>query len=234
MSSTHLNIPRPLTASVQQLALLVEKFRELDDVVLSLDLGSESGSGRWVRGVNEFVFMDILDMLTSYNKWEEVSEWEDMHEYTYTLAGEHVITNVHICNNVEVSHVTKIIASSLDMQLLNHGRARATVECTASVDKKNIPDAVTPTRVCLKKRKTFRVNAWSFTLEREWSGSNRTDAELAQSKGGTVFGISVAFQPNEDYWLNQRHTSTYVATSMLMKMVDILSPEMICVTPVAV
>ena len=90
MSSTQLNIPRPLTASVQQLALLVEKFRELDDVVLSLDLGSDSGSVRWVRGVNEFVFMDILDMLTSYNKWGEVSEWEDMHEYTYTLAGEHV------------------------------------------------------------------------------------------------------------------------------------------------
>lgn len=232
MSSTHLNIPRPLTAAVSEMTPLVDTFRELEDARLVIRLGNE-GKSEWSPGVGDSVFNEIYDAMTNYEGWGHVGEWEDFHEYTYTVGATPVVTSVHLSKELTLSHAVKHCVTTMEMKLLNHGRARGFVKVNKVVDPGIIPDTVTPSRVKIKKQKTFTRHPWNFVFTKVWSGATRTDAELEQSRGKLVHNVEVVFIPDPSYWDSPTHSSTYVATSMLMKMVDVLSPEMFYVEPLS-
>jgi len=90
---------------------------------------------------------------------------------------------------------------------------------------------VTPSRVKIKKQRAFTRHPWNFVFTKVWSGATRTEAELEQSRGKLVHNVEVVFKPDHSYWDSPTHSSTYVATSMLMKMVDVVSSEMFYVEP---
>lgn len=216
-----INIPRPVTVAVRALTPLVDLFRELD-ARLSI---------RFVD-LDESRFDEVCDAMHSYGEWSEVGEWEDMHEYTYAVGPAAVQTNVYIRNSVSLSHAVHSCVESLDLRVMNHGLARGSVDTETAVDPADIPETVTPSTVRIRKRKTFCRDPWKFHVSRVWTGGSRSVVEEAQSKGETVYDICIEFSPDASYWNSPRHTSTYVATSMLMKMVDIVSPEMVSVEPV--
>jgi hypothetical protein len=230
MSSTHLNIPRPLTAAVGEMTPLVDTFRELDGAMLVIRLGNE-GKSVWSPGVGSSVFNEIYDAMSNYEGWDRAGEWEDFHEYTYTVGITPVVTSVRLSKELSLTHVVKHCVTTMEMKLLNHGRARVSVKINKAVDPAIIPDTVTPSRVKIKKQKTFRRHPWNFVFTKVWSGANRTEAELEQSRGKLVHNIEVGFNPDPSYWDSPTHSSTYVATSMLMKMVDVLGSEMFYVEP---
>lgn len=230
MASTQINIPRPLTVAVNEFLPLVERFRELDSGKLVLRLGSDSGG--WCVGIDESRFDEIFDAMNSYTEWVEVGEWEDVHEYAYMVGGDTVRTGVHISNSVSLSHSVNHRLDVIDLKLLNHGLARGSVQVDTPVPAANIPETVTPSVVRIKKRKTFSKNPWKFVVSRVWKGASRSLAEDAQSTGDTVYDIEIEFLPDASYWNSPRHTSIYVAASMLMKLVDLVSPEMISVEPI--
>jgi hypothetical protein len=229
MSSPQINIPRPLTVAVYEFTPLVERFRDLESGKLVLRLGNDSNG--WCAGIPESKFDEIYDTMSSYGEWNDVSEWEDVHEYKYTVGTDTVRTNVHISNSVSLTHTVNHRLDVINLKMLNHGLVRGYVKVDTPMLAENIPETITPSVVRIKKRKTFTKNAWKFVVSKIWKGTSRSSAENAQSMGDTVYDIEIEFKPDAAYWGVPRHTSTYVATSMLMKLVDILSSEMISIEP---
>lgn len=226
MTLSQITIPRPLTVAVHEFLPLVERLRELETGKLTIRLGSDSGK----MGIDEPRFTEILEAMSSYPGWGDVGEWGDVHEYTYTVGDITVSTNVHITKSVSMAHVSKQRLEVVDFKLLNHGSARGCLHVDTPVNEDTIPETVTPSRVRIKKRKVFCRHPWTFAVSRVWKGPTRSMAESAQAKGDTGYDIEIGFTPDPGYW--EEHTSTYVATSMLMKMVDVVSAEMISVEPV--
>lgn len=229
---SHLNIPRPLTAAVSEMTSLVDTFRHTENAELVISLGNEGSGGSWSEGVGEIVFDEILETLCTYDAWGNVGWWEDFHEYTYTVDSNPVVTKVRMCKEMSTLHGVHHPVSFLHMNLLNHGRAKGCVRYTTHVDVDTLPDTVAPSRVRILKEKRFSRDPWEFVFTKAWCGNTRTDAEVQQSKGNMVHSIDIVFSPPSDYWESTKHSSSYVATSMLMKMVNILSSEMFHIEPV--
>jgi hypothetical protein len=231
MTLTQLNIPRPLTVAVTAVLPLVEEFREVDSGRLMIRLGTPR-AGEWRGGIDEMKFDEILSAMNAYKKWDGVTAWVDAHEYTHMAGPEVVKTKVQISNSVSVTHVTTQRLSVLGLRLFNHGLARVSVHVDTPVNARSMPETVTPSMVSVKKRKTFHKAPWEFTASRTWKGTSRSATEIAQSSGDTQYDIEIEFVPDAGYWEVGRHTSTYVAASMLMKMVNVVSPETMSVEPI--
>ena len=230
MTTSHVKIPRPLTVAVSSFSPLVDKFLELDDGHLIIRLGEMSG-GIWRDGIVETRFEEILSAMDAYTGWDEVGGWKDLHEYEFRVGDEHICTEVHIGDGVNVSHATKTHLEVLNLKLMNHGFARGMVNIHTPVCSNKIPETVTPERVWIRKKKVYTLKYWRFTAMYVWKGDSRTLAEEAQSKGDTEFCIEVELCPDPGFWGGASSSPTYIATSMLMKVVDLISSEMVSVEP---
>ena len=222
-------VPQSLSLAVAAVTPLVTRYRDMSHAELEVRLGhTDPQTGAWVTGVSESAFNDILAMFLKYDKWHDMSDgWGDTHDYMYSVGAESVRTTSHLDTSLQLSHITKKRVGVVELELRGHGRARVALKTETPVCSKTLPETVNPHLVRLKKRRWFRHGVWIFDLTRVWRGATRSLAEDAQMAGATLYEIEVEFAPSYEYWDNTQHTSTYVATSMLMKMVDVLSSEML-------
>lgn len=222
MSSNQFCIPQPLTVASSAITPLVSKFRELE--YAKLDIRIRGGE---MPGVKDVFFDEVLDMCNVYPGWGDVSEWVNSHDYIYTVDSRQIKTSVTMDDSVSVTHATKQTIDMVDLDMRTHGRARVCLATFEPVLPDEIPETVTPTGVHIKQTKMYTASPWRFYLTRVWSGGTRTEAEQAQSGGTATYRIRIRFEPDQMYWEIPHHIASYVASSMLMKMVDILSPDMI-------
>jgi len=221
MTTNHVIIPRPLTESVPAIERLVQQFRETpppEHSTLSIHL----------TNVGESVFDTTYTMLVHYPQWDTPPALEHRHLYRYLIDDTPVCTDVGISHRgVSIQHVTVEPETSVYLHMRNHGRACASVVTKTRVDESLVPSVLSPDSVAMTSQYVFLKHPWMFVMSRTWTGESRTEAEMAQAKGDPEYKISVRFVPGAGYWDVQHHTSTYVATSMLMKLVDLVSSEMV-------
>jgi hypothetical protein len=96
-------------------------------------------------------------------------------------------------------------------------------------DVRDIPDAVLPKFVRIKHRKSFVYTPehftkpiWSFDFTRSWSGTTKEEAELAQKQVDPIYEIECECLDMMAYMDNSDHDELFLATSMLLKMRDII------------
>jgi len=229
MISNDVVVPQPLAVAVSAVTPLVATFADMMDGELGVRLGQSDGAGQWETGVSEPSFNEILSMFLKYEAWDEASPgWVDIHDYLYTLGdGTRMRTSVELTTRLTLTHIIKHHVNKVELRMRNHGRARVSLKKEIDVNGKMLPETVSPHTVRIMKRRSFTHGAWRFELTRVWRGSSRSSAEEAQERNQCAYEVEVAFVSTEGYWENPRHTPTYVSTSLLMKMVDVLSDEMI-------
>lgn len=228
MSSNELIIPQPLIVAVNAILPLVEQYRVIPHAEIEARLGSiDPTTGVWVSGVSDVAFNEILTMFLNYDGWDLSTAWTDMHDYMYASGSTNVRTSVNLNTSLQLTHITKQRIGMVELQMRNLGRVRVSLSTETPVCSKTLPETVTPHMVRIKKRRSFYRSPWRFDLTRVWRGSSRSEAERAQSRGEDSFEVEIEFVPDAEYWESAKHTSTYVATSLLMKTVDVLSDEMI-------
>lgn len=222
MSFETFNIPQQLLVGVAALKQLVAQYRLLEASTLRLSLGADLSSAE---------FNEYLTMFETYKGWDSVDDWHDSHEYTYeTKDGTQVKTTVHLDVFAEITHVVTTSVNELHLSINRHAR-RPFVSLFSEMpkDPKELPDIVMPSAVAIVKRRSFTRGTWQFHVAHVWTGANRTLAEEAQRVGNCVFAVDIHFVPDDAYWDNPHHTDAYVATSFLMKMVNVVSDEMVTV-----
>jgi hypothetical protein len=212
-------VPQPLNFGVAALTPLVTQFRELAHGTLEIC---------WRTGITDDSFNEILTMFLAYRAWDSASEWRDYHEYLYELKdGTQVRTSVHFDTFAQISHVVPSCVDTLNLQVRTHLRPQVVVGTQTPISIKHLPDMVLPHLVRIIKRRSFTRGPWCFDMCYVWAGVSRSVAEELQSRGNGSYEINIRFTPDPDYWENGRHTDTYVATSLLMKMVNVMSSEMV-------
>jgi hypothetical protein len=220
MARHHVNIPRPLTAAVPTIEALVQSFLS----------GTGMTLGVYLTLVSHFTFETTLTMLKEYPHWDHVADVEQHHSYRYHVTpGVPVCTRVVIGDGVRVSHVIPSLERMVELRLGNHGQAHARLE--REVTPAHVPETVLPEQVTLESRWGFTKAPWKFHVGCAWSGQSRSEAERAQAAGAKActYTIGVSFHPNPEYLKMANHTPAYIATSLLMKVVDLVSAEMITV-----
>lgn len=96
----------------------------------------------------------------------------------------------------------------------------------------NIPPRVQPKFVRIKNRKSFiyqpahsAVPLWSIDFTKSWSAATRSEAELKQKSGQTVYEIEVECLDPYMYMNDPRRDQFYLATSLMLKMRDFIGSD---------
>ena len=185
-------------------------------------------------GIPEDVFRNIEVMLESYDKWEGTPVWQESHDYIYNHLGQRIRTSAFFENGkIEQRHMLKTTLSKTTMGFEPMDGAGCgghpcdiSVRCTISQEQaikpKLIPDIVRPQFVRIKQRRSFRSECWAFELTRTWGGKTRQEAEQKQDSSPAIYEFEVECTDPLQYFQQEYHTDEYIATSILMKMRDLL------------
>ena len=100
------------------------------------------------------------------------------------------------------------------------------------VPDQELPSIVNPSSMRIKSRKSFYYKSdnfpssmpmWKFDITRSWTAANRSDAEMKQKNGETIYEIELECLNPQALMVSQKHDSWYVACSLLMKMRDFMT-----------
>ena len=233
-----LEIPNQLQHCILPVAQLVHTIRTAcesgrgDEVEFEARFGQfqSSGKGHFTPGVSAQTLSTIEKMLESFTEWDSGTNWEDMHDYFYTHEGASIRTTVHFqhdSENFDMTHITKQTVNQVNLKRMGASLTPTSYDMRVSLNRecphKDLPPIVTPQFVRIKKRRSFSLKHWRFDLSRVWEGKTRLEAEMRQSKHEPIYEFEVEWvNPHEYLKMDSNHTNEYVATSLLLKMMDFM------------
>jgi hypothetical protein len=223
MTSTRVTIPRALTVATSVVKRLVDASRGTHGARLYLEIEDLCATR----------FAEYTDMFSRFAEWDSAADWVDVHEYVYMVGGKPVQTTVHMGSRVIVRHSQEQSLDSVCLHVPSTGNVSVHATVETHVSDADVPETVTPTSVRMYRERTWRSGPWQFTCVRAWSGKSRTEAERTHAGNRGTSSVRICFEPDEDYWAVQHHTSLYVATSMLIKMFNVIGGDMVPVDVVS-
>jgi hypothetical protein len=197
---------------------------------MEIRLGKYTPGRAWSNGVDSSFFQNTMDMLQEFTGWKESGDWIDIHDYFYVLKdGSRVRTSMFM-NPTRVQHMSKVLQQNVDLCI--DGCAydvRVSLKDEIPVPVVNLPDIASPDMVRIKKRRVFALDNWRFELTQVWTGSSRGSAEQNQAAGVATYEIEIEFCGSPEYLTT--HGDAYIATSMLLKVCNLLSDGVLSIVP---
>jgi len=200
-------------------------------------------------------FFDLcLAKLDQFQEWYAVAEWTLEHDFMwYDAEGELVRSRVAFPPNPntpssdsqlpEVEHVRK---RKRLVQDFKHSFAhtnlnefddttwdiRIALSVEEKVDPDSLPGTVKPCLVRIKNRKSYTYSStgfddpcWRFDLSIAWQAETKTKAEEKMKNEPGFFEIECELVNPVAYLNAEHHDDLYVATSMLLKIRDLLGSD---------
>lgn len=256
-SNMVLEIPHCLHVAVLAIAKQVKLLRKLTQqskhdakmhFELEARLGTFSGS-TFTPGVNYETLDHIQRMLESYEDWDSVTpQWVEMHDYFYpspAIAEDdgNIRSTVRFHppessrKSIDIEHLLKKRLSKLDLGYQGEGtesayHMRFTLAQEVTIDKDDVPDIVKPKFIRIKHRREFTKGCWRFDLTKTWSGATRIEAENQQMNQEPRYEVEVECIDPKQYLSQDYHTDQYVATSILVKLLDfVVLPSTYTIVP---
>ena len=254
VSNMVLEIPHCLHMTVLAIAKQVKLLRKLTQqskhdakmhFELEARLGTYSGNS-FTPGVNYETLEHIQRMLESYDNWDSMSpQWVEMHDYFYpspTIEGGNIRSTVQFQpdsarKSIDIVHLLKKRLSKLDVAYQGEGtesayNMRFTLAQEVTIDKDDVPDIVKPRFIRIKKRREFSKGCWRFDLTKTWSGATRIEAEQKMNSE-PIYEVEVECIDPKSYLSQDYHTDQYVATSILVKLLDfVMLPPTYTLVPI--
>ena len=201
-------------------------------------------------GVSKAFVEKILEMFQSYSQWSTVTEWEETHDYFYhaedkskglirTTASFHT-EGQDGRRSIVTEHIRKHVYSKLDYQYKSNNPTpnkyqydlRVNLNFEEKVPDQELPSIVNPSSMRIKSRKSYYYKSenfpstmplWKFDITRSWTAANRSDAEMKQKNGETIYEIELECLNPRALMVSPKHDCWYVACSLLMKMRDFIT-----------
>ena len=109
---------------------------------------------------------------------------------------------------------------------------RVSLNFEEKVPVDSIPSRTQPKFVRIKDRKSFiyqpdhaKTPIWSIDFTESWNGNTRTEAEMKQKSGQTVYEIEVECLDPFTYMTDSKRDVYYLATSLMLKMRDFVGVD---------
>lgn len=197
---------------------------------LEVRLGTYSQDMQWKTGVDARFFNSIVTLLDAYKEWESTTDWVDIHDYFYTTSSGMRVRTSTFMDPIHVVHMNKTRGQYIDLAIVGSiYSARVSLKQEVSIDASTIPTAVFPDLVRIKKRRIYALKYWKFEVTRVWSGASRIEAEMKQSSNEATYEIEIEFNGDATYVYD--HSDIYIATSMLLKVCNLLSNTILTIYP---
>ena len=256
-TSCVLEIPNSIHAAVTQVVPIIRRLRGLvektsdtdQDYELEVRFGSSqrthAGAPRtFVPGINYTSMRQIENMLSSFDKWDAVSQgWVYTQDYFYLVDGKQYRTSVLYKTGAQpevkpCAHVFKSVLSKLDLQsvpmhsteILDKVK-RSPLICDIRVGlssekkvSKDIPHLVNPHLLRFKQRRWFEYNGWRYDLTKAWQAKTREEMEKQQMHE-PVCEFEIECCRAKDMICRPYHNDEYIATSLLLKALDFLTVQ---------
>lgn len=109
---------------------------------------------------------------------------------------------------------------------------RVNLNYEEKVQDNELPSIINPSSVRIKSRKSYLYKSdefpssdplWRFDLTRSWTASSRSEAEMKQKNGETVYEFELECLNPLALMVSPKHDTFYVACSMMLKMKDFLT-----------
>jgi len=234
--NTQVFIPEHLADVVEPVTQLIHQLRELTitclDANVEFELEARMGTfdtarGCWINGVSKTFWEQVLQMFVECDHWTEVAdtEWKHNHDYFYTLPDGRAVrssTTLESGPIFDIQHLIKRRHGLVDLHVPGSDTydIRIALSSETTLSSHELPETVMPTRVRIKQRMSFVFRCWKFDLTKVWSGDSRLSAETAQRSGTPDYEIELECSSPMEYL--QARPDEYVATSLLLKMCDLL------------
>lgn len=199
------------------------------------------------NGVSKLFVEKILSMFETFTHWGKVTDWEETHDYFYTSHDNLPMVRTTASfrtdlktgrKRIVTDHIRKYSRAKMDFQYSSvqppdfQYDLRVCLNYEEKVSEQELPSIVNPSSVRIKSRKSFYYKSedfpsseplWRFDITRSWNGASRSEAELKQRSGDTIFEVELECLNPKALMVSPKHDTVYVACSMLLKMKDFLS-----------
>ena len=242
MAAKALEIPNSLHDAVQQVAPLFKRLRaslsgtESGHYELEARIGLLSNN-RFVPGINAECMRQIEGMLSSFSGWDRCTQgWINSHDYFYRVDGKQYRTSTTFeGGSISSTHMYKTMLEHQDLQhvplhstaVLGHlcqipvvGDVRVSLAVELPVE--DLPPLVMPYMLRFKQRRSFHIRGWRYDLTKTWQASSRKEMEAKQGQP-PVCEVEIECEDPVGCLAKPYHTDEYMATSLLLKMMDLLT-----------
>jgi hypothetical protein len=239
---THvLEVPNALHDAVQELQPMMQRLRsslQRDGETYELEARMGLlGDTSFVPGINSECMRQIEAMLTSYDGWDRVTQgWVYSQDYFYRVDGKQFRTSTTFDHaNVASTHMYKTVLEQRDLRhvplhssaVLAHLHkipvvADVRVSLAMESPVAELPQLVKPYMLRFKQRRSFHVRGWRYDLTKTWQASSRKEMEAKQQQP-PVCEVEVECEDPVGCFAKPYHTDEYMATSLLLKMLDMLT-----------
>jgi hypothetical protein len=235
---------------VDKARMALETQQEGEEVELEGRLG-QLGPRGFDSDVGE-AFTAIVQMLESYPRWSRVVDWCDSEDVFFT-------TNVygHVQEvrsritygdaGLSVNNIIKKRLHTVDLRLRSTDpgccaleteqelTTRLDARVSSAVERlvplEALPPSVRPSRVRIKRQKSFYLacisvpkEAFRFDCSFVWSGCTKREAETNLAEGTNMIReVEVECLLPQDYLRRCQGDSTYLALSIILKLADFVS-----------
>ncbi len=188
-------------------------------------------------GVDRFFMERALNMLNSFDAWSRVTPWSEMQDFHYkNQLGQNMRTTVFYDDKKKQIRKHHIIKKVIDREnVLVKGSDNPDIRMSLSVeheiDESFVPEIVQPNYVRLKQRKSFFYTPlgfsepiWVFDMTLSSSGNTKSDAERKQYSEPPIYEIECECLSPMAYRLHKQERRTFVARSLLLKLLDFYYP----------
>lgn len=216
----------------------------INDKLTVSNLELEARLGHWNAeekcfkpGVNRFFMERALNMLNSFDSWSRVTAWSEMQDFYYKdNSGQKIRTTIYYDDQNRQIRKHHIIKKVIDQENVivkgsENPDIRISLAIEHEIDEAFIPEVVQPDYVRIKQRKSFFYTSlgfsepiWVFDMTLCWSGKTKSIAEEKQHSEPPVYEIECECLSPMAYRLHKQEKRTYVARSLLLKLLDFYFP----------
>lgn len=224
-----------LADAIEATVPLVAKLRKNPSAELEARFGTVMGS-TFETGVSRAVIDSIIEMMQS-SSYLTGGDWNEEQDFLFTDPSSSVPTRSRVqysseTMTVRTETVQKASLGKATFSILESNAKRGQTAEAVRVSLKE-ETTVQPPSACvqtnlvrIKQRRRFVTldNMWAFDFAITWSGETKTIAEQRQAKNDPVFEIECELiNPAEALAV---HDDGRIATSLLLKMQQLLSSEL--------
>lgn len=230
-----LYIPPSCKLMLPMVKSLVEESKLVDSQEWQHDLNVEVEArlgrlvdGVFVPGVTADLYSTVLKALRTCAKWEAVLTDEMCVDYFFTHGGGSYRTRMSKSESGITIQKSKLQTQTFQMCTQRDCAHRFDIRVSLATESvvQDIPFAVQPDRVRIKRRNQFRYKTWLFDLSTVWTGTSFSQVEArAHSENPDSFEVELECSSVSEAYSKHNNNPTYIALSLILKCMDFISLE---------
>ena len=195
-------------------------------------------------GLDTDIFKQMVQSLSTYNKWETYDQWKEEILYSYTQTNSSGQTETVLCTsdkdslkNLKINHssntrnmVIRPLHKFNNLSLSVHNKNNLSVVlCTEHLRQTPISQqlvCVMPTKVKIQYKRSFFLSHWKYTVLKYWEAGTLVQAQEKILNGTKPYHKIEIDCINIPVYLN-KHNSLYIGLSIVLKISSIFMHEAI-------